>query len=341
MGNAQPVIIGKDIGYAAHCLREGKLIGVPTETVYGLAASATDAHAVAALYAAKRRPTSLPLILHIASRKRLSDFASDVPDCAVKLADAFWPGPLTLVLPKKCSVADFVTGGSSQVALRVPQHRLMVELLEHISVPLVAPSANPFGYISPTTPEHVHKHLGDRLAYIIDGGPCVLGIESTIIGFECGRPTVYRHGALCIEDIEQVIGSVRCARESKNARPQHLPGSSSSHYAPKKPLFSDVDRTFTPPYSLEEIGVLAFRTPWPNVPLYHQKVLSEQGCLIEAAHNLFDALHALDELPIQAIVAEALPSRGMGRALRDRLTRASHPKCILDSQSLIQQPNES
>ncbi|MBL7984887.1 MAG: threonylcarbamoyl-AMP synthase, partial [Flavobacteriales bacterium] len=225
---------GSDLQQAAALLREGKLVAIPTETVYGLAANAYDAEAVLRIFEVKNRPTFDPLIVHVRDSDQVQEVARTIPPEALALMDRFWPGPLTLVLPKQPRVPDIVTSGLDTVGVRMPAHPMALELLRSLDFPLAAPSANPFGYISPTTAQHVGDQLGERIPYILDGGPCAVGVESTIIGWEEGLPVLYRPGGLPLEAIEQVIGSVR--PQVKHVLPA-APGMIESHYAPRKPLF--------------------------------------------------------------------------------------------------------
>src|ERR1035437_8374682 len=201
--------IGIDIEKAKQILQEGGLVAIPTETVYGLAANALNKDAVFKIIEAKNRPHFDPLIIHTDSIEKVKLHVSDFPQWAQQLANAFWPGPLTLLLPKKNSIPDLVTSGLPQVAVRIPNHPLTLQLLKSLDFPLAAPSANPFGYVSPTNAEHVAAQLQGSVDYILDGGPCDVGIESTIVGFEDGKITIYRLGGLAIEDIEKLVGKVQ------------------------------------------------------------------------------------------------------------------------------------
>ncbi len=201
--------MGKDILQAKKYLEQGKLVAIPTETVYGLAANALDAGPVAAIFSVKNRPFFDPLIVHVDSLEKARRFVTAIPETAIELADQFWPGPLTILLDKSTLIPDLVTAGLPRVGIRCPDHELTLSLLSQLTFPLAAPSANPFGYISPTTPFHVEQQLGDQVAYILDGGPCQVGLESTIIGWEESKPVVYRVGGCPIEDIEKITGPVK------------------------------------------------------------------------------------------------------------------------------------
>src|ERR1043165_1177940 len=225
-------IIGKDITAAKGFLEAGETVGIPTETVYGLAANALNTDAVLKIFSVKNRPHFDPLIVHTHSKDEIKKYVAEIPPLAEKLIDAFMPGPVTVLLPKKEIIPDLVTSGLDNVAIRIPQHNLTLELLRQLDFPLAAPSANPFGYISPTTSHHVYDQLQGRIPYIIDGGSTDVGVESTIVAFEETGPVVYRLGGLALEEIERVVGKVAVnLNESSNPR---SPGMLKSHYAPKK-----------------------------------------------------------------------------------------------------------
>lgn len=313
--------IGTDLNEARTHLQNGRLIAIPTETVYGLAANAFDTDAVLSIFEVKNRPAFDPLIVHTATIEGILDIVTHLPDKAWQLAERFWPGPLTMLLPKKPSIPDLVTSGLPTVAVRIPDHPLTLQLLKSLPFPLAAPSANPFGYISPTTALHVEAQLGSHIPYILDGGSSGVGIESTIIGFQDDTPTVVRLGGLQLEEIEAVIGKVATTLHS-SSNPL-APGMLKSHYAPRKPLFlmdNDEIQKQTPS---DEVGYLFFEKPADIQRYRNGYVLSEKGDMREAAYHLFDYLRTLDTLPIREIWAEMLPAVGLGRAINDRLTRAS------------------
>lgn len=309
---------GKDINKARQLLEKGELVAIPTETVYGLAANALDADAVLKIFQVKNRPEFDPLIIHVPSLKKVGLYAEDLPDKAKELAETFWPGPLTLLLQKKSIVPDLVTAGLPTVGIRCPDHPLTHNLLEALNFPLAAPSANPFGYISPTTPAHVEDQLGDRIPYILDGGQCQVGIESTIVGFDNGVGIVLRTGGLKIEDIEKVIGKVRV--EIASSSNPKTPGQLHSHYAPGKKLYAGDMEELLRKYPMERAGILSFQKD-RHAPF--QYILSASGDPAEAARNFFSALRSLDALPVDVILAEYVPDSGLGRAINDRLRRAS------------------
>lgn len=314
-------MIGTDINLASELLRQGQLVAIPTETVYGLAANALDNKAVLSIFEAKNRPTFDPLIVHADSLESVSQYVIDLPEPARRLAEAFWPGPLTLVLPKDPRIADLVTAGLPTVAVRVPNHPVTLELLRSLDFPLAAPSANPFGYISPTAASHVAAQLGEAIPYILDGGECQIGIESTILGFQEGKPVVLRLGGLSLEAIESVIGKVPTILHS-DSNPQ-APGMLKSHYAPRKPLYLATRDQVLVQVAKPGIGGLFFKYGDDLENLTDSLILSSNGDFREAAHHLFGYLRYLDTLPIREIWVEKLPDQDLGRAINDRLLRAS------------------
>jgi L-threonylcarbamoyladenylate synthase len=310
--------IGKDILKAKQLLEKGELVAIPTETVYGLAGNALNVEAVAKIFAVKDRPSFDPLIVHVPDLNAVSTYVEDFSDKAIQLANRFWPGPLTLLLKKKEIVPDLVTAGLDQVGIRCPDHLLTQSLLQSLDFPLAAPSANPFGYVSPTRPEHVNEQLGDKIAYILDGGICKIGIESTIVGFEEEKVIVFRLGGLSIEEIEKIIGSVDSMLHS-SSNPK-APGQLKNHYAPhKKVVLGDIEKHKAHAQH-KEIAVLSFKKDYK---VTHQFILSPSGDLAEAAKNLFLALRILDKLSVDTILAELVPNEGLGRAINDRLKRSA------------------
>jgi len=310
--------IGKDIKKAKHLLEQGELVAIPTETVYGLAGNALDVSAVTKIFEVKNRPSFDPLIVHIPNLQEARIYTTGIPDKAAALTTTFWPGPLTILLEKKPVIPDLVTSGLDTVGLRCPDHALTLALLREIDFPLAAPSANPFGYVSPTTAAHVNDQLGDKIAYILDGGPCGVGLESTILGFENNRPVVYRMGGLSIEAIEKIIGPVQLQPYS-SSNPK-APGQLQSHYAPHKKLILGNLADLLQKYPAHEAGLLTFTNDF-NSP--HQIILAPSGALEEAARNLFTALRQFDKMPVDIILAEPVPDTGLGRAINDRLRRAA------------------
>ncbi len=315
--------IGKNIELASAFLEKGQLVGIPTETVYGLAGNALNPEAVALIFETKNRPGFDPLILHTSSIERVGDFVLDFPDKLKTLAEAFWPGPLTLLLPRKPIVPDLVTSGLDRVAVRVPKHALTLSLLESLHFPLAAPSANPFGYISPTRPEHVEAQLGSQIPYILDGGACEVGLESTIVGVEAGEVVIYRLGGLEVSEIEKLIGPVKI-KDHSSSNPQ-APGLLESHYAPRKPFVLGDLKELIAAHSEKQgdFAVLSFSGFFPEILPENQIALSPEKNLHEAAKNLFAAMRALDESPVTVILAELMPETGLGKAINDRLKRAA------------------
>lgn len=310
--------IGKDIERAKSILEQGDLVGMPTETVYGLAGNALNVAAVTKIFTVKGRPQFDPLIVHVPDLESVSRYVIEIPEKARKLADCFWPGPLTLLFEKKEIIPDLVTSGLSTVGIRCPDHALTRELLRALDFPLSAPSANPFGYVSPTTAQHVDDQLGSKIPYILDGGACRVGIESTIVGFEDNQPMVYRLGGLTLEQIEDVVGKVQVqAFSSSNPK---APGQLKSHYAPgKKVIIGNIDELLQQHSSLRT-GVLSFQKKFD---VAHQIILSSQGKTEEAAQHLFTALRAFDKMPVDVVLTEFVPEDGLGRAINDRLRRAA------------------
>ncbi len=314
---ASQLAMGGDVSAAAKLLLRGELVGIPTETVYGLAANVFDVDAVLRIFEVKARPAFDPLIVHIHDRAQLSALVSQVLPEAEALMRCFWPGPLTLVLPKSAAVPDVVTSGLDTVAIRMPNHPLTLALLQVIDTPLAAPSANPFGYVSPTTAAHVADQLGEKIPYVLDGGPCTVGVDSTIIGGEDWLPVLYRPGGLPIEEIEAVIGSVR--PHVQKVLPV-APGMIESHYAPRRPLIVGDVGSLLVKHRDKSIGVISFTN---NLGAVRCETLSPSGDLKEAARNLFGAIRFLDASDVELIVAEVFPDRELGRAINDRLRRAS------------------
>lgn len=314
--------ISQDVDEAISLLQQGELVAIPTETVYGLAANGLDATAVAKIFAAKARPSFDPLILHTSHADRLSDFVLDVPAPLRLLAEQYWPGPLTIVVEKQSIVPDITTSGLPTVAVRVPAHPLALSVLERLDFPLAAPSANPFGYVSPTTARHVADQLGDQISMILDGGPSTVGLESTIVSWQEDKVHIVRKGGLPVETIESIVGPVILADHS-SSNPL-APGMLASHYATRTRivLSTSIDSVLErhPP---DRVGVLRFSAYEPTVPTAHQIVLSRSADLTEAASRLFAAMRSLDALDIDVIVAELVPDRGLGRAINDKLRRAS------------------
>jgi L-threonylcarbamoyladenylate synthase len=312
---------GKDIDKAAAFLLDGRLVAIPTETVYGLAANALNEKAVLSVFTAKQRPFFDPLIIHVHSIDAAKKYAVFADERLTNLAHVFWPGPLTLLLPKKELIPAIVTSGLDQVAVRVPQHALTLQLLEKLNVPLAAPSANPFGYVSPTEPQHVNKQLGEKIDYILDGGRCQVGLESTIVGIEDGKVCVFRLGGLAIEEIEKITGNVEL--RINNSSDPKAPGQLKNHYAPKKPLYRGDLNELLKQHSGKKPALIVFGKKNYTVKNGEIYNLSPSGDFEEAALNLFSFLRLADESPAEVVLCEHLPDTGLGRAINDRLKRAS------------------
>ncbi len=303
---------------AAQIIQDGGLVAFPTETVYGLGADALNPFAVAAIFEVKNRPQFDPLIVHVADLGQAEILVTAFPSKAIKLAEKFWPGPLTLVLPKSDMVPDIVTASLKGVAIRVPNHPLALALIREAGRPIAAPSANPFGQVSPTTAEHVRISLGNKVELILDGGPCVVGVESTIISFMEKEPMLLRPGGVPLEEIEAVIGKVAVPVLTGD-KPQ-APGQLLQHYSPATPLkFESV----SPLPAGKKIGLLTFQKAPVGMGFEAVELLSEKGDLKEAAARLFGAMRRLDEKKLDLIIAEPFPAQGLGRAINDRLYRAS------------------
>jgi len=316
----------ESIDRAAKALARGEIVAFPTETVYGLGANALNAAAVAKVFAAKDRPRFNPLIVHVLGEEEAEAYAV-INDTARRLLHAFWPGPLSLVLPRKsgCAIADLVSAGLDTVALRAPSHPVARALLEAAKLPIAAPSANRSGRVSPTTAAHVEAELGSLPAMILDGGPCTLGLESTVLGIDGDDVTLLRHGALPRENIEKILG----CKLTKPKAGSHVtsPGQLATHYAPVTPLRLDASK----PRRRE-----AFLAFGPNAPSFAGPTinLSRRGDLTEAAANFFAALRTLDEAGVETIAVMPIPDHGLGEAINDRLKRARIPATLTASADL-------
>ncbi len=315
-------VIGTDIDAAAELLKAGKLVAIPTETVYGLAGNALNDHAILDIFKVKKRPKFDPLIAHTDSLEKVQSYVTHIPDKAMKLADAFWPGPLTILLNKKDHIPDLLTSGLPNVAVRMPKHELTQELLQRLDFPLAAPSANPFGYVSPTTAQHVEDQLGTKIPYILDGGQCSIGIESTIIGFdENEKPIIYRLGGKKIDDIENIVGRVKL--KIIHSSDPMAPGMLKTHYAPSKRLIIGHLDMLIKRFQNRNFGVISYHQKFDDLPSDKQIALSPGKDLNEAARNLFGALRLMDQKNIDMIITERFPDEGLGQAINDRLKRAA------------------
>ena len=309
---------------AASMLAEGRLIAFPTETVYGLGADATSDDAVARIFEAKGRPRFNPLIVHVFDRQQAAKLVMLNP-LAESLADAFWPGPFTMVLPRghACPVSLLCSAGLSTLAVRVPSHAVARALLQRVERPIAAPSANRSGHISPTTAQHVAESLGNAVDLILDAGPCPVGLESTVVDLSGAEARLLRPGAVTAEQIEANIGTLvdatRPDPESNAAQKPRSPGQLESHYAPSLPLRLDAETVGA------DEALLAFGAN-PPAGAALTRNLSETGDLTEAAANFFAHLHALDQPGLRAIAVMPIPSQGLGMAINDRLRRAAAPR---------------
>jgi L-threonylcarbamoyladenylate synthase len=302
---------------AVTLLKRGDIVAFPTETVYGLGADAFNPYAVAKIFEMKKRPTFDPLIVHIGEKDWVSRIAVHVPSPVAALMDRFWPGPLTIILTKKEVIPDIVTAGLPTVGIRMPSHPVALNLIRALGNPIAAPSANPFGYMSPTKAAHVARMFKDKAGLLLDGGKSVFGIESTILSVEEGKFRIRRHGAITLEELEAVAGTIL---DKQHGDTCEAPGELPYHYAPHKPL-----RLITSPSEIEtaESSFLAFMPPGTPPLSRYMKVLTATGDLREAAANFFSFLIDLDREDIKTIYAEKLPEVGVGKAMMERLKKAS------------------
>lgn len=316
------MIISKDIELAAKHLLNEELVVVPTETVYGLAANFNSDKAIHKIFELKQRPKTNPLIVHISSMDQLKLIANQIPEKAILLAKMFWPGPLTMVLKKNLQISNLITANQETVAVRMPNHPLILALIDKTGIPLVAPSANPFTRISPTKVSHVVDLYPNNCPLILDGGNCSFGMESTIIGFENEDVVLYRYGALSIDKLEEVIGKIEIRNHETNQI--MAPGMHKKHYSPQTNLIitndldSDLNRLKD-----KNIGVITFAPKILNQSVVNHLVLSTESSLETAMKNFYDALHVLDKSKLDFIVVERFPVFGLGKVINDRLQRAA------------------
>ncbi len=306
--------IAEDIESAVQLLNKGDLVAIPTETVYGLAGNALDARAVSRIFAAKNRPFFDPLIVHIGDVEQLPFLTTSISERAKKLIDDFWPGPMTLLFNKSIAIPDIVTSGLDKVAIRMPNHPMTLALLKQLSFPLAAPSANPFGYVSPTCAEHVQTHLGNIIPLILDGGPCTVGVESTIVDATDDVVSILRLGGITVEQIEDCLNE-KVIVEISSSQPA-APGMLDSHYAPRKPMSWAFDNEQE---NQDRVGYLSFAGNLKGSVCFE---LSPSGDLTEAASKLFQGMRWLDGQDVDRIVVKKMPEIGLGRAMNDRLSRA-------------------
>lgn len=318
-------IIGTSLHEAQKWLELNELVAIPTETVYGLAANAFSVEAILKVFHTKNRPTFNPLIVHAYDLKQASPLTAFWHPKLFALYQAFAPGPITFLVPKTNLVHDIITAGQERVAIRFPAHPLTQQLLQNLAFPLVAPSANPFGYVSPTTANHVYEQLNLKIPYILDGGSCAFGIESTIVGIENQNDlAIYRLGSIPIEHIEKIVGEVQHIYRS-SSKPA-APGLLSKHYAPNKPLYL-VKNLDTTAHELldkhQSFGVITFGKTFQG--LDYQLDLSPSRSLDEAAAHFFNALRMIEAWEVPFVIIEPFPDRLLGKALNDKLQRATTP----------------
>jgi L-threonylcarbamoyladenylate synthase len=316
--------MGSNIEIAKKYLDDGFTVGIPTETVYGLAANAFNEDAINQIFKIKNRPAFDPLIVHVADIDAVHRIVNDMPEAARKLAKEFWPGPLTLILNKSPHISDLVTSGQATVGVRIPRHPITLALLESIDYPLAAPSANPFKYVSPTSAQHVMNQLGGKLPYILDGGLCEVGLESTIVSFEGQTPVILRLGGITENQIKLICPNVR-------VRIQHLPDSANipgqllKHYAPSVPFIPLNKEISSIEHENEAIGYLFFNKPAERILKNSKcsiKWLTENSDMNAAASNLYSVLRELDDQSLNKVCFEWAPNEGLGKAVNDRLERA-------------------
>lgn len=301
----------------AEIIRKGGLVAFPTETVYGLGADAMNPSAVAGIFEAKQRPFFDPLIVHIADFTDIDRVTTGIDRKTRALVERFWPGPLTVILPKNSSVPEIVTSGLDSVAVRMPRHETALTLIREANTPIAAPSANRFSCLSPTTSRHVMEQLGNAVQMILDGGPCAVGIESTIVKITPSGIHLLRPGGIAAEAIEECTGE-KIIKGGAAEKPE-APGQLDYHYSPAKPVLI----TDKLPLDDKKGGFLFFRKPEYDYPAERSFILSEKGDLREAAANLFSHLHSLDALEINRIYAQPVPEEGLGLGIMDRLKKAS------------------
>ena len=314
-------MIGTDLSEAARLLHAGELVAIPTETVYGLAANALNPRAVSKIFAAKERPSFNPLIVHLGTQANPEDYCTHFSDHAKLLADKFWPGPLSILVHKNAIIPDIVSSGLDSVVLRMPSHPLAQELLQQLPFPLAAPSANLYQQISPTTAEHVAAALGHKVPYILDGGPSTIGVESTIIDCRAEKPVLLRHGGIAKEDIEELIGPI--SESIKQNDNPSAPGQMDQHYSTKKPLYyTDDVKASIAHWEGKKISLILWGDKHFSHVAHHYH-LSKDGSFLEAASNLFLMMHLADQDDSELIIASKIPEIGLGKAINDRLIRAS------------------
>lgn len=319
--------IGTSIQQAAELLQTGEAVAIPTETVYGLAANSLNPDAVLKIFKVKNRPHFNPLIIHLPDWDAVRKYVTEIPVKAEVLARKFSPGPLTFLLKKAATIPDLVTAGSSKVAVRLPNHPMTRELLTMLDFPVAAPSANPFGYVSPTTAQHVLEGLDGKIPYILDGGPCQIGLESTIVDFDNQQVIIRRKGGVAVEAIEEALGEKVLVQTGVEDHPV-APGQLKSHYATSTPLYLVWTNAQLAHFAPAKTAVIAFGKNMDDVAAKHRFQLSETADFDEAAKNLFSTMREADACGAEIILTRLLPETGLGMAINDRLRRAVHEgKC--------------
>ena len=311
--------IGKNIDFAKEKLDKGGLVAIPTETVYGLGGNALNLESVDKIFNLKNRPSNDPLICHTNSISKIEKYVNEIPDVAYKLAEKFWPGPLTLIFEKKEIIPNKTTSNLKTVGFRIPNKEITLDLLKNLDYPISAPSANKFGYISPTRTEHIFKNFSQGIDYILDGGACELGIESTIIGFENKNTIVYRLGSLVVEDIEKCVGDITIYSNEES-----FPGSFKSHYSPSKKLYLGDIKMLKDKFKNKRIGVLCFDKYYDFIKEKNQILLSKNSSLFEASKNLYSSLYELDNMKnIDIILSSLVEDTLIGRTINNRLIKSA------------------
>ena len=311
--------IGKNIDFAKDKLDKGGLVAIPTETVYGLGGNALNLESVDKIFNLKNRPSNDPLICHTNSISKIEKYVNEIPDVAYKLAEKFWPGPLTLIFEKKEIIPNKTTSNLKTVGFRIPNKEITLDLLKNLDYPISAPSANKFGYISPTRTEHIFKNFSQGIDYVLDGGACELGIESTIIGFENKNTIVYRLGSLVVEDIEKCVGDITIYSNEES-----FPGSFKSHYSPSKKLYLGDIKMLKDKFKNKRIGVLCFDKYYDFIKEKNQILLSKNSSLFEASKNLYSSLYELDNMKnIDIILSSLVEDTLIGRTINNRLIKSA------------------
>tara|TARA_B100001113_G_scaffold98017_1_gene78919 strand:- start:884 stop:1837 length:954 start_codon:yes stop_codon:yes gene_type:complete len=311
--------IGTDIKYAKTQLDDGGLVAIPTETVYGLGGNALNSKTIEKIFSLKNRPNNDPLICHTYSIDQVEKYVKNIPKTAYKLAEKFWPGPLTLIFEKENIIPDITTANLSTVGFRIPKKKITLDLFMNLEYPIAAPSANKFGYISPTKTDHILNNFNSGINYILDGGNCELGIESTIIGFKKDKTIIYRLGSLIYEDVMQCIGEIKIYSDS-----EVYPGSFINHYAPDKKLYVGDIETLYHKFKDKRIGILCYDRYYDYISKENQIILSKNSSLNEASRNLYSSLYKFDNMKsIDIIITSFFIDKMMGKTMNNRLKKSS------------------